>query len=142
MRLLISSLGLSVFALLTVLTTEVQAEKKQVKIIKEWKGSVADEKLQGVVPACITTAKSLEKLWTAWKLPEEMPKVDFDKEIVLVATTVGSLLNVSARLDDNGDLEVLAMATRDIRPGFRYVFATVSREGIKTVDKKPLPPSE
>jgi hypothetical protein len=31
------------------------------------------------------------------------------------------------------------MATRDLRPGFRYVIATVSREGVKTVNGKQLP---
>jgi hypothetical protein len=31
------------------------------------------------------------------------------------------------------------MATRDLRPGFRYVIATVSRAGVKTVNGKKLP---
>jgi hypothetical protein len=31
------------------------------------------------------------------------------------------------------------MATRDLRPGFRYVITTVSREGVKTVNGQTLP---
>jgi hypothetical protein len=30
------------------------------------------------------------------------------------------------------------LGTRDIRPGFRYVLGVVSREGVKTVNKKDL----
>jgi hypothetical protein len=30
------------------------------------------------------------------------------------------------------------MATRDLRPGFRYVIAIVSRKGVKTVNGKRL----
>jgi hypothetical protein len=42
-------------------------------------------------------------------------------------------------LDDKGNLSLLSMATLDLRPGFRYVIATVSREGVKTIEGKPLP---
>ena len=45
----------------------------------------------------------------------------------------------AVKLDDKGDLRVVALATRDIRPGFRYAIKSVSKEGIKTVDGKPLP---
>ena len=44
-----------------------------------------------------------------------------------------------ANLDDNGDLTVLGLGTRDIGPGFRYVLGVVSRKGVKTVNKKEVP---
>jgi hypothetical protein len=44
-----------------------------------------------------------------------------------------------ATLDHKGDLTVLGFGTRDIRPGFRYVLGVVSREGVKSVNKKALP---
>ena len=50
--------------------------------------------------------------------------------------TLGQLC---ANLDDKGNLDVLGFGTRDIRPGFRYVLGIVSREGVKTVNKKDLP---
>ena len=67
-----------------------------------------------------------------------MPDIDFTKQIVLVSTSRGSKLELMARLDD-GNLEVIGFGTKDLRPGFRYVLATVSLEGVKTVNKKPLP---
>ena len=33
---------------------------------------------------------------------------------------------------------MLGAATSDLAPGFRYVIATVSREGVKTVNGKEL----
>ena len=65
--------------------------------------------------------------------------MDFGKEILVVATTVGSRLNLDTKLDEKGDLKVLALATRDLRPGFRYAIKSVGKEGVKTVNGKELP---
>lgn len=61
------------------------------------------------------------------------------KEIVVIGTTVGSHLNLSAKLDEKGNLDVLGFGTADFGEGFRYLIATVSREGVKTVNKKAVP---
>src|SRR5207237_2798244 len=115
---------------------ETRAEPTKVNFIMEWKGSVDDEAMQKLAPECITTQKALEKLWTAWRVPARLPKIDFTKEMVVVVTAGGSRLDVSARLDDKGNLDVLGLATLDAVPGFRYFIATVSRDGVKTVNKK------
>jgi len=57
---------------------------------------------------------------------------------VLVATTQGSILRLAPTLDEKGDLRVVGVATLDLRLGFRYVIAVVSREGVKTVNGKEL----
>jgi hypothetical protein len=126
-------------AFLGLLLPAARAEKKTVKLEKEWQGSVADDALAKDAPAAITSAKGLEKLWKAWKIEGKVPEVDFDKQVVIVATTSGSKLKVSATLGDKGDLKVLGAGTRDLVPGFRYVLATVSRDGVKTVNGKELP---
>jgi hypothetical protein len=114
------------------------AQKKKVEITQKWSGSVADEK--AIKPECITSAKGLEAVWKAWKIAGDVPKVDFTKAIVVAVYSGGSKLNMAgANLDNNGDLTVLSLGTRDIRPGFRYVLGVVSREGVKTVNKKELP---
>jgi len=113
-------------------------EKKKVEVTKTWSGSVADEK--AMKPEVITSAKGLEAVWKAWKAEGDVPKVDFDKNIVVAVYNSGSKLNLAgATLDDKGDLQVLGMGTRDLAPGFRYVLGVVSKEGIKTVNKKELP---
>ena len=133
-------MGLAVVVLLApqARAEKKAGEKKAVKLLTEWKGSVADAELAKDAPEYVADAKSLEKLWKKWGVEGKVPEVDFKKEIVIVSTTVGSRLSLSAKLGDKGNLEVLGAATSDLAPGFRYVIATVSREGVKTVNGKEL----
>jgi hypothetical protein len=137
-RIRVSSV-LVALAIAAVVAGDARAQKKAVKLEKEWKGSVEDEALVKDAPAVIVDAKAFEKLWKAWNIEGKVPAVDFKKELVIITTTSGSKLRLSANCDDKGNLEVLGMATRDLRPGFRYAIATVNREGVKTVNAKPLP---
>lgn len=125
-------------ALALVTAPEARAQKKKLDITKTWNGSVEDEK--AIKPEAITSTKGLEAAWKAWNQKDEMPKVDFSKDIVVAVYSVGSRLNIAgANLDEKGNLTVLGFGTRDIRPGFRFVLGTVSKEGIKTVNGKDLP---
>ena len=131
--------GLVAVAAVVLFTSDALAQKNAVKPSKEWTGSVEDESLAKDAPACITSAKGLERLWKAWKIADKVPEVDFTKEIVVVTTTRGSKLRLAAALDEKGNLMVGGLGTRDLAPGFRYVIATVSKEGVKTVNGKELP---
>ena len=131
--------GLVAVAAVVLLTSDALAQRKAVKPSKEWTGSVEDKKLAKGAPECITSAKGLQKLWNAWKLADKAPEVNFTKEIVVVTTTEGSKLKLFAALDEKGNLRVGGLGTRDLRPGFRYVIATVSKEGVITVNGKELP---
>jgi hypothetical protein len=129
---------LTTFALAAMTPSEALAQKKKVEVTQKGNGSVDDE--TAMKPEAITSAKGLESIWKAWKAKGDVAKVDFDKNIVVAVYSVGSRLNMTgASLDDNGNLEVLGFGTRDLRPGFRYVLGVVSREGVKTVNKKALP---
>jgi hypothetical protein len=114
---------------------------KELKPTNTWSGSIDDEKPLKEAPenGVIANAKDLEKLNKSWKFVEKLPEINFDKEIVLVSTTVGSKLTLSATLDDKGNLKALGLATKDLRPGFRYVIISVPKEGVKTVNGKELP---
>jgi hypothetical protein len=116
------------------------AAPTEVKATNAWKGSVGDVKLRNEKPdnGVIADAKGFEKLVKAWNV-EKVPALDFTNELVLVDTTVGSSLNLTAILDESGNLKVTSIATRDFGPGFRYVIISVSKEGVKTVNGKPLP---
>jgi hypothetical protein len=126
-------------ALVGLVAPAANAQKKAVKMTHQWNGSVGDVKLMKGAPECVTSEKGLEKLWKAWMIADKMPKVDFAKEIVVIGTTTGSKLRLGASLDAKGNLQVLGLGTRDLVPGFRYVMATVSKEGVKTVNGKELP---
>ena len=131
--------GLVAVAAVVLFTSDALAQKNAVKPSKEWTSSVEDESLAKDAPACITSAKGLERLWKAWKIADKVPEVDFTKEIVILTTTRGSKLRLGAALDKKGNLMVGGLGTLDLAPGFRYVIATVSNEGVKTVNGKELP---
>ena len=126
-------------AALALLASSAWAQKKPVPPSKEIAGSVDDENLMKNAPPVVTTAKGLEKVWKDWKIADPMPPVDFAKDMVVLTTTRGSKLKLLATLDDKGDLQIGGLATRDLRPGFRYVIAVVPKEGVKTVNGKELP---
>lgn len=103
-------------------------------------GSNDDEGLAKQAPesGVVVSEKGWEKLAKAWGI-KDAPKVDFSKELLVVATTRGSKMNLDAKVDAKGDLKVLAASTRDLRPGFRYAIRSVGRDGVKTVNGKELP---
>jgi hypothetical protein len=130
-----------IMALLLTMVLPLQAgppKGKPVTPLKQWSGSVDDLSLMKGKPEFIISANELGKLWQAWKVSGPMPEIDFCKELVLVATTRGGILRFGAILDDKGDLQIRGASTRDLRPGFRYVIAVVSRKGVKTVNGKEL----
>jgi hypothetical protein len=132
---------LSLAAVLFLATGVAVAAPTPLKATNTWMGSIDDENLAKEMPenGVITNAKDFEKLVKAWKVAEKVPEVNFDKEIVLVAKTVGSKLTLNALLDEKGDLKALGLATRDLRPGFRYVIISVPKGGVKPVNGKELP---
>jgi hypothetical protein len=116
----------------------VPAERQPVTPVKEWTGSIDDPTIVSAAPEIILSAKEFEALWLAWKLPGPVPEVEFSLNLVAVQTTQGSRLRLSAVLEDNGNLMVLGLATRDLHPGFRYVIAVLSRKDVKTINGKEL----
>jgi hypothetical protein len=133
--------GVSLAAVMFLAAGVAVAAPTPLKATNTWMGSIDDEKLAKEMPenGVITNAKDFGKLVKAWKVAEKVPEVNFDKEIVLVAKTEGSKLRLNASLDEKGDLKALGLATRDLRPGFRYVIISVPKEGVKTVNGQELP---
>jgi hypothetical protein len=127
------------FAILAAGVTPAVAQKVPIKPLKQFTGSITDDNVSSKHPGAITNAKDLEKLWKDWKIEGKVPAVDFTTQFVVITTGKGSKLNLIATLDEKGNLDVLGMGTLDFVPGFRYAIATVSREGIKSVNGKPLP---
>lgn len=130
--------GLAILLAVSFPLQVFSAGKKPVTPSQQWSGSVADLSLSKAVPEVILMEKNLENLWKVWNVQGPLPKVDFSQNLIFVQTTQGSRLRLSATLDEEGNLEVLGLATRDIRPGFRYVVAALSREGVTAVNGQDL----
>jgi hypothetical protein len=89
----------------------------------------------------IADAKAWAKFWKTWGGDQEVPKVDFEKELVLVAAGPGpNVIKVEdLKLNDKGDLSFKWSITERAGPGITAKFLKVSREGVKTVNGKVLP---
>jgi len=102
-------------------------------------GSVTDESLSKKAPAAgvVVTRAGFDRLGKDWSVKDPF-EVDFDKQLVVVATTQGSGLDLTTALD-GGNLKVKVVGTADLKPGFRYALRRLDREGIKTINGKPIP---
>ena len=115
-------------------------DNKKVLITMKWKGSVEDRELRKDAPECITSYKGLDKVWKAWKIKGQAPKLDFSEIMVIAVYSSGSQLSfIDPTLDEKGNLQVAGFGTRDLRPGFRFVLGVVSKAGVATVNGKKLP---
>lgn len=126
------------FVLLAVAFGAALAKPENLKPLKTWKGSVADEALEKTAPTVIVSQKTLDAVWEQWKQPGKAPTVDFDKELIAVTTSRGSIVNLILMREDK-NLKVLGFGTRDLRDGFRFVMGTTPRAGIETVNSVALP---
>ena len=86
----------------------------------------------------VDNQEAFAKLWKAWRT-DDLPKVDFSKEIVLVLTDgENASVQIDAVLDKNGVLTITTVSTERVSVGNTYVLAIVERDGIKKVGKAPL----
>ena len=113
---------------------------EQIKPSQEWNGKIRDEGLRKAAPknGFLTDAKAWKNLWKAWRGKEELAKVDFKKNLVLVATAGGPNIPFGTVALDKGNLTMGVGATKIGGPGFGYRIVVVSRKGVKKVFGKPL----
>ncbi len=125
---------------LSVLTSGMTPLRGDEPVADRVSGSVADGDLAKKAPVAgvIISKKSWDALLKDWDVKKPFT-VDFDTQLVVVATSQGSSLNLTTKLSDSGDLTTTVIATADLQPGFRYALKRVERKGIKTVNGKPLP---
>jgi len=118
------------------------SKARPVKIVQSWGGKLADGALRKVEPAenFILDQERWAKLWKAWRGHENVPAVDFQKQMVLVFTADGpNSVGCTPTHDGKGNVRGDAMSTLIGGPGFGYLMLCIPREGVQTVNGKPLP---
>jgi hypothetical protein len=136
---------LSLILCTSITMPTIYAKDKEIKPVKEWKGTfvnASEEPLMNETPkkGYIANQKAWEKLWKAWRSKEELPKIDFDKQVVFVASTqcAANRITGTVKLSDQGDLRFDYFATEIGGPGFAYQILVVDLEGVKTINGKPI----
>lgn len=114
---------------------EVKFDKEQT-----WSGKVADNKLKGLAPTggFVADAEKWKELWTAWRPKEELPEIDFDKQIVLVGVVVGPNLVIMRPMINEGNIGFMTAGTKMAGPGFGYRMIAVDKEGVEKVNGKAI----
>ena len=107
---------------------------------REWAGRLEDEKLEKKRPAdgFITTKDDFAKLWKVWMGKENLPEIDFDNELVMVASSSKSRVFEILLIVGKGDAKAVVGRKAEEVKGFTFLIAVFNREGIKTIDGKPL----
>jgi hypothetical protein len=118
-----------------------ESKFKEIRPIRQWTGSI-EKSLQAEGPArgYIESERDLVKLWNALQITDEIPKVDFDRELVLVTTSQeGGYQGLKAEVDDQGNLIVRTIVSAPLSfDCCRYLIALIKRDGIKTINGKVI----
>lgn len=121
-----------------------QAQEK-IPFKKTWSGRDLSNDLQSAAPPnlYIADAASWSKLWQAWRGGEPLPKVDFDKELIVFCTTSSpNSCGINLSRDEQGDLKITSESTligSDAKT-FDYQIGLIARAGIKSIEGKPIAP--
>ena len=137
------------FVVSGVTTQLASAADKPLKIEEEWKSARKDgpddayvKDLDGKNEAVITNSKAWTKLWKAWNGDKPVPKVDFEKYMLLVVAAPGAKNTIDITeviVTDKGDLRYAGGMSQVGDAGFAYYIVKIQREGIKTFKGKDLP---
>ena len=120
-------------------------EEKEVRVEKSWNGEInINLKHQAPEDGFIVSKDAWERLWKTFRENEEVPDINFDKQIVLIGVNrdPNRISMVPVKLSEDGDLKVAYISTNI---GFlepktcRYLLAVVNNDGVKTVNSKPVP---
>jgi len=130
-------LGVGIFS--TAMSLADEPAKADPQPLREFHGTTTEEVTGPVPDELINDQAAYAGAWKTLGLKESPGDVDFAQEILFLATTRGSRINLRLRDEGEGKLRVMAMATRDIRPGLRYVFGVFSKKDWKQINETLLP---
>lgn len=133
------------FLAAVVLACSCSLNAAEIKPRRHWDGKISPKTMKGTDPTpippsvpdrCIRDAKTWEKVWKALRGAEPVGKVDFDKELVLVATigTNDKILITDIQLNERGALTYSTISTKEGGEGFSYTLVVVPSVGVKSVE--------
>jgi hypothetical protein len=106
-------------------------------------GIVDGEEVEKLRPpnGFITKKEDFDKLWKAWLLDENVPKVDFTSDLVVVATSREGPIKEVVLIDEKqaGDMKIKVELERKGKgTALQVLIAVFPRAGIKTINGKAI----
>ena len=113
-----------------------------IKPLNEYSGKVANQMLIMKMPrsAVVQDQRAWNQLWKAWRPNKPIEKVDFQKQIVLVETTVGpnSILASGLFLKEGGDLRYSLNKSKNEGTGFSYLMMVIPKANVNSINGQIL----
>lgn len=131
------------FALVAVCTAlawvpgPVQAAPKPVKVLQTWTGRVPLV-VQPPLQSSVASAAQLQQIWALCQVKGDVPKIDFDKRLVLLAVRRGTTVRFKSLMIDGGNLTTNVVVTPDMPSHMTCTLALVDRAGTTKVNGLPL----
>jgi hypothetical protein len=114
---------------------------KQIEFKQNWCGTIPKE-LRKAAPAkgYIANDSEWSKLWKTYRSNEALPKIDFDRELILLYVHFDANSVEMIPAIGKGDLAVNVAFTEAgmADTPCTYMFVSIDRRGIKTIDGKPI----
>lgn len=112
----------------------------EIKPTQLWGDRLQDESLRKFAPAneVVDDPEAFAKIWNAWRPAEDVPEIDFTRSLVLVATADGPNRMFANIRNADGNVTAVYGSTKIGGPGFGYLIAVVPREGIESINGRPL----
>ena len=130
-------LGIGIFS--TAMSLADEPAKPDPQPLREFHGTTTEEVTGPIPDEVIRDQGAYQAARRKLGLKESPGEVDFTQEVLFFATTRGSRMGLRLRDEGDGKLNVSAMATRDLRPGLRYVFGVFSKKDWKQINETLLP---
>jgi hypothetical protein len=125
---------------LGLLASNVTASQP-IESMRRWSGTHSRESLRKLAPrkGFVTDARQFRKIWNAWRRDEDVPKVNFERDFVLIGTVSGpNSVIMRPMLHEGGDLRFTVGGTKIGGPGFGYRILKVNRDRVKSVNGIPV----
>jgi hypothetical protein len=115
---------------------------KQIELRQSWCGYIPKE-LRSAAPTkrYINSQSEWVKLWKTYRPNQAVPKIDFDRELIVIYVHFdANTLYLSPILSHKGELALRVSFTEAgmADTPCSYVFASVERWRVKSIDGKPL----
>jgi hypothetical protein len=113
---------------------------KSVEKTKAWMGVLDDKKLTELAPAkgYVTSQEKWKVLWESWRPGRALPKVNFEKQLVLVSAVGPYPVEYDLRLSQEGDLRIVISPRHPGKRGYGYGIVLIERSDVKTIDGKAI----
>ena len=114
---------------------DANADGRIISPIRQWTGHV-DASLGGC--ADLLTEADLKRIWRDARLATPMPAIDFRRELALCTMGHGGPVLMRLVVEGNGNLVPHYVQKPTWSPHLNYLITSVKREGIRSVNGKPI----